>query len=271
MTPRSLYNQRLVLHKKYRDSCYKSGCKFLALKKYNSFSGPTDTGPLICAVYDSRGQSNPDLLCPRLIYSHRIDFNIIRNWLLKCNTKHPMCRDRNCILPASLTLIDCHTRTLVYARNIRRYSYVALSYTWGDSSTNGNPSFQGNVLAKGLPLTIEDAIIVTKELNFRYLWCDRFCVPQGEDNSEERHQLINDMGRVYQFAQITIVAAVGENPSYGLSQLRGCSHSTYLFVLSFLLSLCALVYSTTVYIVRVTPIIQSIRLHTLLYNMVFPE
>ena len=53
---------------------------------------------------------------------------------------------------------------------------------------------------------------------------------------------------------------------WSMSQLRGFSHSTYLFVLSFLLSLCALVYSTTVYIVRVTPIIQSIRLHTLLCN-----
>lgn len=64
-----------------------------------------------------------------------------------------------------------------------------------------------------LPLTIEDALIVVKELRLRYLWIDRYCIPQG---GKEKHDQVQNMDQIYRDAEVTIIALAGNNPSFGL-------------------------------------------------------
>lgn len=52
---------------------------------------------------------------------------------------------------------------------------------------------------------IEDALFVLKELGFRYLWVDRYCIDQGDDR-DKAIQIAN-MNQVFANAQVTIIAA----------------------------------------------------------------
>jgi NADH:ubiquinone oxidoreductase subunit 4 (subunit M) len=65
-----------------------------------------------------------------------------------------------------------------------------------------------------LPNTIKDAIAVTQQLGFRYLWIDRYCIDQ--QNQTHAMQQIEQMGSIYKYSEITIIAACGIDPSYGL-------------------------------------------------------
>jgi hypothetical protein len=77
------------------------------------------------------------------------------------------------------------------------------------------------LLPKKLPRTIEDAIKVTLQLGFRYLWIDRYCISQN--NFSEKHLQIQSMASVYGTSEVTIIAAAGSGPDYGLPG-RGKQH-----------------------------------------------
>ncbi|KAK8097529.1 heterokaryon incompatibility protein-domain-containing protein [Apiospora sp. TS-2023a] len=70
------------------------------------------------------------------------------------------------------------------------------------------------VIQSTFPPTIEDAINVTIQLGFSYLWVDRYCI----DQTDEAHKTsqIQQMGHIYNQAALTIIAAAGADPTYGL-------------------------------------------------------
>jgi hypothetical protein len=70
------------------------------------------------------------------------------------------------------------------------------------------------MLPANLPATIEDAIQVTQNLGFQYLWVDKYCVLQI-DQSDFKHQ-IRQMHLIYRSAQITIIAGGGMDAVSGL-------------------------------------------------------
>ncbi|KAH7093544.1 heterokaryon incompatibility [Paraphoma chrysanthemicola] len=91
-------------------------------------------------------------------------------------------------------------------------SYVALSYVWGRPCPTLAAS--SNSL-RDAPQTILDSMKITRELGFRYLWVDRYCIDQAHA-IDKRHQ-IQQMGAIYSAAQLTVIASAGEDPSCGLS------------------------------------------------------
>jgi hypothetical protein len=104
---------------------------------------------------------------PRVIKPNSIGYTIIRKWLWRCATGR--CSDtsepsKTCVPMRGenvlgFKLIDCRTREVVIAPD--ECSYVALSYVWGQNQAG----WQGD----GFPPTIDDSIVVTLELGFRYL------------------------------------------------------------------------------------------------------
>ncbi|TEA14095.1 hypothetical protein C8034_v003502 [Colletotrichum sidae] len=97
--------------------------------------------------------------------------------------------------------------------------YTALSYVWGDATSQNvsttAESSQGRPLSSmaELPRVIEDAIALTMAMGLRYLWVDRYCIDQ---QSSAKHEQIRQMDSIYESAQLTIVAAAGTDPDYGL-------------------------------------------------------
>ncbi|KAJ4293350.1 hypothetical protein N0V90_008632 [Kalmusia sp. IMI 367209] len=64
---------------------------------------------------------------------------------------------------------------------------------------------------------------VTRQLSFRYLWVDRYCIDQNDRN--DKHTQIAQMDLIYSSAKLTIIAAAGEHPDNGLPGINGTVRS----------------------------------------------
>ncbi|KAF2802053.1 HET-domain-containing protein, partial [Mytilinidion resinicola] len=142
------------------------------------------------------------------------------SWLHECRQYHNCGSD-----PPEQTfpikLIDCSKNLIISADT--SYKYAALSYVWGaqdetipqtvdqDDTSNAR---QGPDELLNAPRTIEDAITATQNLNLRYLWVDRHCIDQN--NASEKHTQIAAMHLIYRSAEVTLVAACGDDDSFGL-------------------------------------------------------
>lgn len=139
------------------------------------------------------------------------------------------------VLDLKLTVIDCTTRSLVPLP--RGKQYITLSYVWGHASgvirrrTARKPDSRfgsnrraisyasdGNnesiLLPSPLPLTIEDSISVCNSLKYRFLWVDRYCIPQQDRQMRARQ--IQQMDDIYRGSSLTLIACAGSDPHYGL-------------------------------------------------------
>lgn len=112
-----------------------------------------------------------------------------------------------------LVVIDCQTRALIPAP--KGEPYVTLSYVWGSVPAEiVDLSSKGPILPRKLPQTIEDAMTVCKSLDFRYLWVDRYCIPQQDLN--ERYKQIQQMDVIFSSSFLTLYACTGRDPNCGL-------------------------------------------------------
>ncbi|KAH7115829.1 heterokaryon incompatibility protein-domain-containing protein, partial [Dendryphion nanum] len=149
-----------------------------------------------------------------------IDFSIAENWLRLCSTQHSNCYKRQALL-IPLRLIDCIERTIISPQE--GVDYVTLSYVWGSTVANSNEQNGSSVnqaLPTSLPQTIEDAMTVTKKLNYRYLWIDKYCVPSDPEIFLNQ---IQQMDLIYRNSVLTIVDASGKDPTTGLPGVRAGS------------------------------------------------
>ncbi|KAF2875398.1 heterokaryon incompatibility protein-domain-containing protein [Massariosphaeria phaeospora] len=177
-----------------------------------------ETGYL--CISDSANQSS--LLSVRLLDRDFFDMDIATQWWNYCYTNHTTtCGKTDTNLIKSLKVIDCESRMIVDAP--LECAFAALSYVWGRPVPEEASAEAGGMGSRktlpALPKTIEDSIHVTKCLSLRYLWVDKYCIDQSD--SEDKHRQIRQMDLVYSLAQITIVAAAGEDSRYGLPGVNG--------------------------------------------------
>ncbi|KAM5356536.1 hypothetical protein ACJ41O_003182 [Fusarium nematophilum] len=172
-------------------------------------SGPIQTGTVVLPVYDSE-----TCVSGRHTSVDRVDIRLVQHWLDLCDELHPQCGSD----PASQTIhssvpglrfIDCLSTTLVPA-TFSTADYATLSYVWGSSasdSTTLQPGIQ-------LPQLITDTILLVQKLGIRYLWIDRYCIPQEDPHAKQVQ--IQKMGEIYSNSKVTIIAAAGTGPDHGL-------------------------------------------------------
>ena len=159
----------------------------------------------------------PGMFLPKVI-SPVFDAIIVKKWLAACSSSHSHLCNASGSVPG-LKLIDCVTLQLCYVEP--QPDYIALSYVWGESQSIDNilvfaaaDSPQKLPPLDSLPQVIRDTIYVTKELGFRYLWIDRYCVNQIDTIIQEEQ--IDNMGAIYHEAELTIIATAGDDDRYGL-------------------------------------------------------
>ncbi|KIW12845.1 hypothetical protein PV08_08032 [Exophiala spinifera] len=161
------------------------------------------------------------------------DMALIRSWLTQCCQEHQSICDKPRLLssvtismkqgePYQIRFIDVQRRCLVSAPSseLYCYRYVALSYVWG---TNKQPLGLHRENSKALhqdggirnaSRTVEDAMKVTRELGYRFLWCDVLCVTQ--DDASQKAADISHMYQIYTRADLTIIAAGEGTADQGL-------------------------------------------------------
>ncbi|KAK8220912.1 heterokaryon incompatibility protein-domain-containing protein [Phyllosticta capitalensis] len=125
-------------------------------------------------------------------------------------------------VPRGFRLIDTEEKCILLAPS-GPFEYACLSYVWGDvkayQATSRNisrlekPSSLSN---SKVPATIQDAMAVCQILSIRYLWVDRLCILQDDDDlNGDKQAQIQDMGRIYNCAFVTLAAMEGD-ASFGL-------------------------------------------------------
>ena len=152
------------------------------------------------------------------------DITRIKECISDCLISHEWCNlALDIALPQSFRLIDVWKECISSPCPDATPKYVALSYVWGDvqenetskSTTATISELSEKIDPQTLPATIRDAIVVCKQLGERYLWVDRFCVLQ-DDEDDKLHQ-IQAMSAIFSAAKLVIVAASGSGMMDGLS------------------------------------------------------
>lgn len=164
-----------------------------------------------------------------LVHSLFVDIDKIRRWLRHCDEQHAgNCHNlaawQTIVPPENLLLIDVRRKCLVEMPGTIRY--CALSYVWGQlldtletrqeniGLLKQNGSLASTNHNSVLPETIRDAVRLVQCLGQRYLWVDRLCIIQNDD--ENKRLNIMRMDSIYSNAYLTIIAADGPNANYGL-------------------------------------------------------
>jgi Heterokaryon incompatibility protein (HET) len=73
---------------------------------------------------------------------------------------------------------------------------------------------QGSLPLKGVPLVVEDAMRVVRELGKQYLWVDRYCIDQQDHDGKALQ--IQNMDLIYEGAYATIIASASPDATAGL-------------------------------------------------------
>lgn len=184
-------------------------------------------GAFIALAQNRRWTPDEPFQCSGMVVNSKItQYDPLREWIRQCQETHTgTCRLASPHHLRTMKVIDCFTRTVVpfsfgdeyfalrydkkncnYLVKLRSY----FSYVWG--STNTDDNFEKSSRLSAVPLVIEDAMTVVKNLGRRYLWVDRYCIL----NQEDKHIQIQDMHHIYEGATVTIVAVAGERAEDGL-------------------------------------------------------
>ena len=146
------------------------------------------------------------------VLESQADLGTVRRWLEFCLDHHgETCEPTDTRPIPDLHVVDCNTGLVVSAES--GCKYLAMSYVWGTAPSKELKAGE-SLLAGSTPILIRDALSATKRMGYRYLWIDRYCIPQEE--GKERHSQIQQMDLVYSKAQATIIAISSPDPNHGL-------------------------------------------------------
>ena len=151
-----------------------------------------------------------------------------------CLAKHAHCGKSGLRLPPSFRVVDTVQSRITALPPPA--GYVALSYVWAQgqdgliskSTKNTIHAYSDCLDFSSLPCVVQDAIVACRKLNERYLWVDRYCIVQDDDN--DRAVQIDAMANIYSAAKLVIVAAATSSTGMaGISQERKLPHISATF------------------------------------------
>jgi hypothetical protein len=149
------------------------------------------------------------------------DIRFVKECMTRCRSGHGhQCNNLSIETVSFFRLIDCHSRKIITAPS--NSEYIALSYVWGEQGKAGDfETFENQTLLNPhkCPKTINDSFRVALDLNIKYLWIDKYCIDQFDD--QDKAIQIGQMDSIYANAAVTIIAAAGDGPHHGLPGVDG--------------------------------------------------
>lgn len=152
--------------------------------------------------------------------------NEIRGWIAACMDRrdgHEDCHRQPPILPTRVVDVASSPPKVVLSHG-KSEPYVALSHCWGGAIKamllhETAPEFCTTGIPDSiLPATFRDAIAVTQQLGFRWLWIDALCIIQDDESDWTREALL--MQHVYERASLVLSAYSTPNSEAGLRFCR---------------------------------------------------
>lgn len=142
-------------------------------------------------------------------------FDFIKESLETCIRQHECGKDgASPLLPSRIIWIKANNASriqLLEPRNIRA-PYIALSYCWGPVGPNTYLTDAHTLHARkaginfdDVPPLFQDVVRTARALGIEYIWIDRLCIIQGDDNDFQSQA--PKMGEIFGNATLTIAAA----------------------------------------------------------------
>ncbi|RTE81036.1 hypothetical protein BHE90_004492 [Fusarium euwallaceae] len=184
------------------------------IELYRSALNPSEAtiGDLVVApLVEHMGAASP-------IQEHSGDqgcFEFINKQVANCMKNHKCGGDGPLpLLPERIIWIEANNSThiqLVEPTDIRA-KYIALSYCWGPTGpdtylTNASTleAKKAGIQFQDLPPLFQDVVSCSRSLGIEYVWIDRLCIIQGQDEDFKRQAA--NMHKIYGNATLTIAAA----------------------------------------------------------------
>ncbi|KAK0646888.1 heterokaryon incompatibility protein-domain-containing protein [Cercophora newfieldiana] len=158
-----------------------------------------------------------------------LDFDWVRERMALCDERDVGKQDFSHNVP--VRAIDVEDMCIVDVESGTRY--LTLSYTWGDITQPKltralEPQLRqpGGLwaLLESVPLTIRDAMTLTRKIGERLLWVDALCIIQ--DDPADLKRSLGEMGEIYRNSVLTICACCGQDAAYGLPGVRPGTRKT---------------------------------------------
>jgi hypothetical protein len=139
---------------------------------------------------------------------------LARSWMRTCHQSHIKCFEaRSTAMPSRLLDVTggSDVRVVEMEQSAQNDApYAALSYCWGNRGNLRMTQMNKAEMMTGmkwnhLPLTLQDAILVCRELDIQYLWIDSLCITQ--DDPMDLANVLSQMPRIYKQAGVTISAS----------------------------------------------------------------
>lgn len=163
--------------------------------------------------------------------NHPTCWKTVSRWIDECANKHDTCRMslQSDWLPTRLVDISDYEKGLVRVVDSCTLPrdcgelYLALSHCWGRKAfrvmtEDSREEFREGVFFSSLVPSFQDAIAVTRQLGFRYVWIDSLCVVQGSREDWSKEAPI--MNKVYRNAFLTLGAMASPHGYGGLFRSR---------------------------------------------------
>ena len=144
---------------------------------------------------------------------------MINGWLKTCWKDHNCGPTSDTRLPTRVLELGTKETPILHLSISagRKGRYVALSHCWGKrpTTTTTTRNIDDHLKAidlNALPANFRDAVLISRELGYEYLWIDSLCIIQGDRDDWVTESSL--MGQVYQNCAV-MLAASGASDSYG--------------------------------------------------------
>jgi hypothetical protein len=131
-------------------------------------------------------------------------------WESSCYDHHSSCAaaTQDSTLPTRVINVLNLGGAILEDGGCRRDKYLTLSYKWGGTKryltlTDNIACHYDTISHEELPKTFQDAIYVTQQLGFKYLWIVGLCIVH--DRHEDLQREISHMGDIYRGASLTLL------------------------------------------------------------------
>ncbi|KAH7233736.1 heterokaryon incompatibility protein-domain-containing protein [Fusarium redolens] len=157
--------------------------------------------------------------------------SLLKTWIAECFNQHKECLgNADSALPKRVLYVGKPGVELDHP--LRLYCdggfgpYVTLSHCWGGlvpfQTTKGTlEERKSEILFSDLPQTFQDAVTITRTLEFEFLWIDSLCIVQ--DDSQDWATEAANMAKIYRSAILNLSAMSAENSSQGMLLRRDVS------------------------------------------------
>ena len=146
---------------------------------------------------------------------------LVLQWLQKCIADHRDCGTTDGNVKSPTRVLELHEdgiRLLLAADMEKSPCYLTISHCWGNVERFKLMKDNLDMLRRGVPVhklckNFQDAIYITRQLGYKYLWIDSLCIIQDDEEDWRRESVL--MATVYGHATLNLAASGAKDGSEG--------------------------------------------------------